>query len=404
MEKTTKAVAWVVAVLAVPAHAVDIRNQWDIQISKAELVIPGIAPHDAANAIKDAISQFAVPINLSYRAMPAEPPMRPGVPRLTQLDSDVPSPQYVCDEAYAVIHKRPASIKNAYAINAEGHQVCLYSFEKGVKAYVMYYSINKTSALTSGLFDGIRRAIRGSDEERAASQLKGNINDIRAKLPGLLVERIEIPGLPVETPDRDAVAALIPAVEKVAVVQPVAAVGTAAAPAPPAVLVAGSPLQLKVEARKNLQAMGMTYHSQLQFVEAIRRKDDVAVQLFMDGGGISLDAIDSTGKTPLQVAKAQGSADIVALLQPNPQAAVVAAAPPVIPVAVKSAAALPVLLQPANPSEMEVDFSQIPPEQLAQMDEEIARMNLSADDARRARSNLARQYLNVKALINVLKR
>jgi ankyrin repeat protein len=393
MGKKSVMVASMAAMVAAAVQAKDIRDQWNIQISKAELVIADVAPHEAANAIRDAISQFAIPADLSFRAMPSAPPARPGTPQLKQVAQNVPSPEYVCDGAYAVIGKKPPPVQNAFAFIVEGHQICLYSFEKGVKAYVMYYNIKKLEPLTSGLFSGITRAIRGSDEERATNQLKGNIDDIRAQLPNLLVERIEIPGLPVETPDREAVAALIPPEEKVVAVVPSAPAAVALAQA-----AASTPLQLKVEARKNLTAMGMTYHSQQQFVEAIRRKDDVAVQLFLDGGGINLETPDSTGKTPLQIAQVQGSAEIVALLQPKLQTVATA------PAATKPAVAVPALLQPARPGAAAVDFSQIPPELLAQMDEEVAKMNLSAEDSQLARANLARQYLKVKALADALKR
>lgn len=377
------------AIPGMHALAADIRDQWDIQISKAELVFPGSPAHDAANGIKEALSQFAIPANLSYRSIPPAPPARPGAPQLKQVASAVPSPEYLCDDAYAEISKRPPPVKNAFAFIAEGHQVCLYSFAKGVKAYVIYYNIKRTESLTSGLFNGITRAIRGSDEDRAAGQLKENIEAIRAKLPNLLVERIDIPGRPQETPDLEAVASLIPAAPEVVASAPGASVpATAASPA-------GTPMQAKVEARKNLNAMGMTYHSQQQFIEAIRRKDDVAVQLFIDGGGISLDTADSSGKTPLQIAQAQGTPEIVALLQARPR-------PPAAATPAAESTATPALLQPAAANAPPVDFSRIPPELLAEMDDEVAKMPISAEQKLLARTNLARQYLKMQALANGL--
>lgn len=385
MYKKTLLAALVGTGLGLNALAADIRDQWDIQISKAELVFPGTPPQDAANGIKDALSQFAIPANLSYRAMPSTPPARPGAPRLKQMSGAVPSPEYLCEDAYAEIYKKPPPVKNAFAFIAEGHQVCLYSFAQGVKAYVVYYSIKRTESLTSGLFNGITKAIRGSDEDRAAGQLKENIDAIRTKLPKLLVERIDIPGRPQETPDLQAVTALIPPAPEATAT--VAASQTAAA--------VGTPLQAKVEARKNLTAMGMTYHSQPQFMDAIRRKDDVAVQLFIDGGGINLDAIDGSGKTALQIAQAQGTPEIVALLQPRTKPAAVQ-----VPA---SGGATPALLQPASADAAPVDFSKIPPELLSEMDAEVAKLPVSAEQKQLARNNLARQYLKIQALANALK-
>lgn len=385
MYKKTLLAAMVGTGLGMNALAADIRDQWDIQISKAELVFPGTPPQDAANGIKDALSQFAIPANLSYRAMPSTPPARPGAPKLKQMSGAVPSPEYLCEDAYAEIYKKPPPVKNAFAFIAEGHQVCLYSFAQGVKAYVVYYSIKRTESLTSGLFNGITKAIRGSDEDRAAGQLKENIDAIRTKLPKLLVERIDIPGRPQETPDLQAVTALIPPAPE----------ATATVAASPTTAAVGTPLQAKVEARKNLTAMGMTYHSQPQFMDAIRRKDDVAVQLFIDGGGINLDAIDGSGKTALQIAQAQGTPEIVALLQPRAKPAAVEA-----PASVGTA---PALLQPASADAAPVDFSKLPPELLTEMDAEVAKLPVSAEQKQLARNNLARQYLKIQALANALK-
>ncbi|ART49751.1 ankyrin repeat domain-containing protein [Acidovorax carolinensis] len=382
---------------ALGAQAKDIRDQWDIQISKAELVFPGGQPQDVANGVKEAISQFAIPANLSYRPLPSPAPARPGSPTLKQVATSVPSPEYFCEGAYAEITKRPPPVQNVFAFLIEGHQLCLYSFDKGVKAYVIYYNVKKLESLTSGLFNGITRAIRGKDEDRAAGQLKENIASIRAKLPGLLVERIEVPGLPVETPDAQAVAALIP--------PPSAAPALAMAPATTAApIVAPNGVQAKVEARKNLTAMGMTYHSQAQFLDAIRRKDDVAVQLFLDGGGIDALVADSTGQTPLQLAQAKGNADIVALLQPRPAAVAAAAATPA-PVATPAAAAtVPPLLRPIPAGSPAVDYNQLPAEIRAEMDDAIAGMNLTPEQQALARNNLALQFMRVNAQVKALNR
>ena len=386
------------AASSMPVNAKDIRDQWNIQISKAELVFPGTAPHDAANGIKTALSQFAIPASLSYRAMPSTPPDRPGTPTLKPVGASAPSPEYVCEDSYAEISKRPPPVQNAFVFIAEGHQVCLYSFAKGVKAYVIYYNIKKTESLTSGLFNGITRAIRGSDEDRAASQLKENIDAIRAKLPGVLVERMEIPGRPEETPDREAVVALIPPVKTLA------SVANTTEQAAAATTVMGSPLQAKVDARKSLNAMGMTYHSQQQFVEAIRRKDEVAVQLFIEGGGIRMDATDSSGKTPLQIAQAYGNPETVALLQPRAQAAASPPATADLNTQTSVASGVPTMVQPASPNTEAVDFTKVPAEFLTTVDEQLARLNLSAEEKQMARTNSALHYLNIRAVVDSLKR
>lgn len=388
------------------AAAKDIRDQWDVKISKAELVFPNAQPQTVATAVKEAISQFAIPASLSYLPTSAQPTARPGAPSLKRLSAI--SQEYVCDGAFAEIRKTPPPVENAFAFIREGHHVCLYEFEKGVKAYVMYYNIKKLESLTSGLFGGITRAIRGSDEDRATQQLQENIGWIREKLPNVLVEKIDVPGKPVEAPDAAAVAALIPAA---VAAQPVAAQVVATAPVAPAVAATpaatgGAPApnaaQTKIEARKHLTAMGMTYHSQSQFFEAIERQDDVAVQLFLDSGGIQPEAKNAKGKTALQLAQATGNTQIVALLSPKAQpapASMPAAATPAVVAAASSTT--PALLQ-KSAGGGDVDFSAIPADVLADMDGEILKMGLASEDQATVRANLARQYLQARALAKSL--
>lgn len=213
--------------------------------------------------------------------------------------------------------------------------------------------------------------------------MQENIDSIQAKLPDLLVERIEIPGMPVETPDIEAVAALIPPAEIV----PSASAGS---PMGASTFTAAAPMQGQVEARKNLNSMGLTYHSQQQFVDAIRRNDEVAVQLFIKGGGVDIEGRDKQGKTPLQIAQAQGNAQLVAMLQAKPQG------PADAPVADVSRA------HPVPATAQAVDFSKIPADVLADIDSQVEALNLSAEQRLVVRSNLARQYLRMKVLADAI--
>ena len=85
------------------ASAQDIRDQWDVKISKAELVFPQAQPQEVATSVKDAISQFAIPASLSYLPMAPQTPARPGAPVLKRLSAI--SQEYVCDGAFAEIKK-----------------------------------------------------------------------------------------------------------------------------------------------------------------------------------------------------------------------------------------------------------------------------------------------------------
>lgn len=393
--------AWLgaAAVLSGNAMAQDIRDQWDVKISKAELVFPQSQPQDVAKGVQEAISQFAIPASLSYLPTASVVSARPGAPVIKRLSAI--SQEYVCNGAYAEIKKEPPPVQNSFAFIKEGHHVCLYEFEKGVKAYVMYYNIKKLESLTSGLFNGITKAIRGSDEDRAKGQLEENIGWIREKMPHVLVERIEVPGSPIETPDAEAVAALIPK-EVVAPVQ-AQAQQQVLANAQPAAL---SPVQNKIEARKNLTAMGLTYHSQPQFFESIQRQDDVAVHLFLDSGAVNAQSKDAKGQTALQLAKSVGNASIVSLLEGSVSPATQGASVPVKPAVASPApqvdeSNVPPLLRKTG-GVTSANYDSLPEEMRKELDEELARLNLSPEDLLTARNNLALQYVQARALATML--
>lgn len=110
------------------AAAKDIRDQWDVKISKAELVFPNAQPQTVATAVKEAISQFAIPASLSYLPTSAQPTARPGAPSLKRLSAI--SQEYVCDGAFAEIRKTPPPVENAFAFIREGHHCACTSLKK----------------------------------------------------------------------------------------------------------------------------------------------------------------------------------------------------------------------------------------------------------------------------------
>lgn len=71
----------------------------------------------------------------------------------------------------------------------------------------------------------------------------------------------------------------------------------------------------QLAARRDLRAIGLEYFSQEQFVDAVRRGDKLAVELFLSGGGVDPTRADKTGTTPLKAAA--NRAEIRALLQAN---------------------------------------------------------------------------------------
>jgi len=71
-----------------------------------------------------------------------------------------------------------------------------------------------------------------------------------------------------------------------------------------------------LQARKDLSAMGLSYYSQEQFVEAVRRGDKMACELFLSAGSVKANMPDKNGVTPLQVAQ---SAELKNLLRSSVQ-------------------------------------------------------------------------------------
>lgn len=73
-----------------------------------------------------------------------------------------------------------------------------------------------------------------------------------------------------------------------------------------------------IQARKDLTAMGLSYHETSQFLDAVRRDDALAVELFVYGRGVNLAAKDASGRTAIDIAKRNGNRQILALLGGKP--------------------------------------------------------------------------------------
>lgn len=69
-----------------------------------------------------------------------------------------------------------------------------------------------------------------------------------------------------------------------------------------------------IQARKDLTAIGLAYHDKSQFLDAVKRNDLLAAQLFVLGRGVDLNARDLLGHSALDIAKRSGNAEMIALL------------------------------------------------------------------------------------------
>lgn len=71
---------------------------------------------------------------------------------------------------------------------------------------------------------------------------------------------------------------------------------------------------IAIRARKDLTAIGLVYHDRNQFLDAVKRNDVLAAQLFIVGRGVDPNAKDMLGHSALDIAKRSGNAEMIALL------------------------------------------------------------------------------------------
>lgn len=72
-----------------------------------------------------------------------------------------------------------------------------------------------------------------------------------------------------------------------------------------------------LQARKDLAAMGLKYYDPGEFLDAVRRNDALAAELFIAGKGVNLSATDWRGRNALDIARANGNERLAALLSRN---------------------------------------------------------------------------------------
>ena len=76
-----------------------------------------------------------------------------------------------------------------------------------------------------------------------------------------------------------------------------------------------------LQARKDLNEMGLRYYDEKQFLDAVKRNDALAVQLFVAGQGVDLAARTWDGRSALDIARANGNTQMAELLSRNLPAA-----------------------------------------------------------------------------------
>lgn len=69
-----------------------------------------------------------------------------------------------------------------------------------------------------------------------------------------------------------------------------------------------------LQARKDLAAMGLRYFDSAQFLDAVKRDDSLAVELFIVGRGVDLGARDADGRNALEIAQRRNNRQLIGLL------------------------------------------------------------------------------------------
>jgi hypothetical protein len=72
-----------------------------------------------------------------------------------------------------------------------------------------------------------------------------------------------------------------------------------------------------MQARKDLTSMGLTYHDSKQFLDAVKRNDAIAAELFIAGQGVDLSARDWLGRDAVDFARSNGNERLATLIARN---------------------------------------------------------------------------------------
>jgi hypothetical protein len=69
-----------------------------------------------------------------------------------------------------------------------------------------------------------------------------------------------------------------------------------------------------LQARKDLAAMGLRYYDEGQFLDAVKRNDALAAELFIAGRGVNPGASTWTGRSALDIARDNGNTQLAELI------------------------------------------------------------------------------------------
>ncbi len=73
-------------------------------------------------------------------------------------------------------------------------------------------------------------------------------------------------------------------------------------------------MQRSLQARKELTAMGLRYYDHGQFLDAVKRNDELATELYIAGRGVDLTERAWSGRTALDIARDNGNTRLAELI------------------------------------------------------------------------------------------
>lgn len=294
-----------------------------------------------AGAIQDAIAAaFRVHydgIKVNQVIAPYPLPAAPGRMSFSQQGSWLGTVSYPsCVGATSIITGSDSSMAKYGEISIL--QGCVFSYRDGVRVnvYALFGQMSggsNTNILGAMLGRAISKAVGLGDSSKFIDKTVDDIDE-RLRALGSSVAMVEL-----QPPREGKIVAADPAAEAVAASH-MAPAPSASAPTAVATLVGMQPMpdmqgtvppqlvqtqlamqqavaqqrahaaqrgtptpSMALAARKELTGMGLTYYSQDQFVEAVKRNGNIAVALFLQASGVDVNTPDKTGTSAASVTK-----------------------------------------------------------------------------------------------------
>jgi hypothetical protein len=264
----------------------------------------------AADAVEAIIGERGRP-QKQIGMYPDSPPVSPGAPAFRTINFGPVSQQVLqCSGAYAQFVWIKDSGANPIGGSGERYTGCVFVSKLGIRSSIVIERYTRSSgSLLGGIVGGIRNAIEGDDAQWGHKTVSRFTEIYKQRVPTVLVELIETPE-GVQTPDGAKVADILNrATSGSQESSSVSTVTTSAA------AVASNTMAEVIDARKNITAMGMVYHSVDHLQEALARKDQLAVELFIKAGGVRADARGKSGQTSIEYAESVGDPVLLDLIK-----------------------------------------------------------------------------------------